>query len=140
MDGTSSHQVDCSIRSEHTTLHLYKLQLRITPCVQVRRLVAATHHSNKLLLVYWRIFVKKLFVCCNSILSGNKSHKFCLISFFCNMLLQQNSFAETHLFSQKFSNQEGICRCDVLRRVPATCSCNLSPGVYRPTAVTVMID
>ena len=56
------------------------------------------------------------------------------------MLLQQNSFAETHLFSQKFSNQDVICRCDVLQRVPATCSCNLSPGVYRPTAVTVMID
>ena len=54
------------------------------------------HHSDKLLRVYWRIFVK-IFVSAAEFYHSNKLHKlYDLI--FCDMLLRQNSVAETKIF------------------------------------------
>ena len=87
--------------------------------------VAATHRSNKSLRVYWRNFVK-IFVFATEFCRRDKSHKILSDLIFCNMLLRQNSVAETMIFKKFSSTHEPICRCDV------SCCSNLSPSVYRP--------
>ena len=48
---------------------------------------------------------------------------------FCNVLLRQNSVAETKIFTKILQ----YTRSDLsLRRAVTTCCCNLSPSVYRP--------
>ena len=65
---------------------------------------------------------------CNKICCHNKSYKFSLIWFFCDLLQRQNSVAETKIFT----NISPDTRSDLsLRRVVATYCCNLSPSVFR---------
>ena len=83
--------------------------------------VAATHHSDKSLRVYWRIF-GKIFVSATEFCHRNKSQKFCLIWFFatcfCDKIL---------LRRRRFSHKKiHYTRSDLsLGSVAAACCCNL---------------
>ena len=65
---------------------------------QVRRLVAATRcgdtSKRQIASCVLENFCENLCLC-----NRNLSQKFCLIWFFCNMLLRQNSVAETKIFT-----------------------------------------
>ena len=75
---------------------------QITLCVQVGWLNAATHHSDKSLRVYQRIFVK-IFVSTAKFYCHNKLHKFCLIWFFATCR-RDKSLLQRQRFSKKFSS------------------------------------
>ena len=109
-----------------------KLQWQIIPCVQVRRLVAATCYGD----------------------TSEQQLALCVLEKFLwkSLSLQQNYVAATsHTnsvwfdFLQHVAATKFCCRAKIftkilqytwsdllLRRAVATCCCNLSPSVYRP--------
>ena len=92
---------------------------KITPCVQVRRLVAATSNGDasqrQIALCVQENFGENLCLC-NRVFSQQQVAQILSDLIFCDLLRRQR-------FSQKFSStHEAICRCDVsLQRVAATC-------------------
>ena len=99
-----------------------KQRRQITPCVQVRRLFAATCCGD----TSQRQIASFL---CNRILSPPQVAQILSDLIFCNVSLRQNSVAETKIFTKILH----YTRSDLSqRRVIATCGCNLSPSVYRP--------
>ena len=109
-----------------------KSRLQITQCVQIRRLVAATCCGDtthrQIASCVLEKFCKNLRLC-NRILSPQQAAQILSDLSFCNMLLRQNSVAETKIFTKILQHT----RSDLsLRRVVATCCCNLSPSVYQP--------
>ena len=126
---------------------MFILDFRIThQCLRsepTRLYVAATDHSECIgrsasgsdrsqrhpLRVYWRICVK-IFVSPTEFCRHNKSHKFCLIWFFCDMLLRQNYFCcRAKIFTK-------ILQCTQselsLQHAPQQYCCNLLSSVYWP--------
>ena len=101
---------------------------RTTSCGNtLRRHIGRTNRFT--LAVYWRISVK-ISVSATEFLSPQQVAKILSdLIFFCHMLLRQNSFAKTKIFSKILQ----YTRSDLsLRRVAETCFCDLSPKVYRP--------
>ena len=96
-----------------------ELRRKITPCVQVRRLVAATSYGDtsqrEIALCVQEKFGENLCLC-NRVLSQQQVAQILSDLIFCDLLRRQR-------FSQKFSStHEAICCCDVsLQRVAATC-------------------
>ena len=105
---------------------------KITPCVQVRRLVAATSYGDtsqrQLALCVQENFGENLCLC-NRVLSQQQVAQILSDLIFCDLLQRQNYVAEIKIFTKILQHT----RSDLsLRRVAATCCCNLSPSVYRP--------
>ena len=99
---------------------------RATSCSNtLRRHIGGTNRFP----VYWRISVK-ISVSETEFLSPQQvAQVLSDVGFFCDMLLRQNSFAKTKIFSDILQ----YTRSDFsLRRVAETCFCDLSPKVYRP--------
>ena len=109
-------------------------QRQITRCLQVRRLVAATSccdtSQRQIASCVQETFGENLCLC-NRILSPRRVVQILFDLIFCNMLLRQNSVSETKIFTKILQ----YTRSDLsLRRVVATCCCNLSSSVPTFTA------
>ena len=126
--GTAHYAASCSNKS----------RWQITLCVQVRRLVAATccgdTSQRQIASCVREKFCENLCLC-NRILSPRKVAQILSDLIFCNMLLRQNSAAETKIFTKilKYTRSDLSLLC-----VAATCCCNLSPSVYRPLRWTLL--
>ena len=114
-----------------------KSRRQITPCVQVRRLVAATccgdTSQRQIASCVLQKFCENLCLC-NRILSPRQVAQILSDLIFCNMLLRQNSVAETTIFTKilKYTRSYLWLRC-------VACCCNLSPSVYRPLYESMII-
>ena len=117
--------------------------------VHTRRQVAATCRNDtsqqQIASCVLETFCENLCLC-NRILSQRHVAKNQIKQNWCNLLQQQNSVAETKIFTRFPSTHEAICRCNVSpQHVAATCcrTCthqvicrrNLSPSVYQPLGV-----
>jgi len=71
---------------------------QITPCLQVQRKVAAIHCWDKLLHVYWSLHI---YICATEFCCCNKSQKNQMILNLCDLMLGQNSVAETKILFTK---------------------------------------
>ena len=105
---------------------------KITPCVQVRRLVAATSNGDasqrQIALCVQENFGENLCLC-NRVFSQQQVAQILSDLIFCDLLQRQNYVAETKIFTKILQHSPSDLS---LRRVAATCCCNLSPSVYRP--------
>ena len=92
---------------------------RLNQAVMLRRLVAATHR-----LVYWRIYVK-IYVSATEFCRRNKSQKFCLagLIFFVHVAAANFCCGDKDFYKNSPVHPK---RLMLLRRVAATCCCNLS--------------
>ena len=131
-------------------------QRQITPCEQVRRLVAATcsndtsQRQNRF-ECKWRIFCENLCLC-NIILSQQHVAKNQIRQNLCELSRRQNSIAETNIFTKSLQYTQSdlslrcvatTCCCNLSVAGPvhtewsvvSTCCCNLSPSVYRSVSV-----
>ena len=100
-----------------------------------RRQVAATNHSvctgsnllrrDRSLPAYWRIIVKILSLQLQQNFAPQRVAQILFDLISCDILLRQNSVAETKILTKISQNPRGNLS---LRRVAATCYCNLSPN------------
>ena len=115
------------LRSVHTRRQVAATSRgdQITPCVQVRRLVAATRcgdtSQRQITSCVLENFCETL---CfrNRILSPQHVAKNQIRLKLCDLLRRQNSVAATKIFTKILHDHEAICRCNVSsRHVAATC-------------------
>ena len=100
---------------------------KIGPDLRLEQHGEATRRSHKSLRGYWRIFVK---ICLrNRILSLQQVAKNQMRLKLYDLLRRQNSVAATKIFTKILQCKGSVLS---LQCVAATCSCNLSPSVYRP--------
>ena len=81
----------------------------------------ATRRSDKSLCVYWRIFVKNIFVSATEFCCCNKSQKI-KSDWICATCCGDKILLQQQIFTKFSSTHEAICRCNVSpRHVAATC-------------------
>ena len=101
-------------------------QRQITPCVHVRRRVAATRWGDTsqrqiALCQYWRIFAKNIFVSATEFCCCNKSQKI-KSDWICATCCGDKILLQQQIFTKFSSTHEAIYRCNVSpRHVAATC-------------------